>query len=250
MPRGTWITVAVVLAIAIAVTALGLHVSRRDRTALEAAFSEEQLARLRIAAIEAEKDLADGWHDLELVIRLMDAATSEEEQTRELQAILRHETAYPIVVVYGGEGRRELTVVDPDLPAGWSPAPYLAVLDETARRAASSRAPATSHLLPEAGSPWLRVIAAPRERAKGGAVALLVDVAEAFRELRFAAPGRNGQVVVLAPGGGATPLSPPALTDPVALRERAGVAALVAALKAGELGSRSLSPQDAAALGV
>jgi signal transduction histidine kinase len=249
MPRGTWITVAIVLAVAIAVAGLGLLVSRRDRAALVTAFAEEQLARLRYAARETEKDLEDSWRDLEFATRLVDASSSAAERTRELRALLAVESAYHLVAVYGAAGRSELTVLDPLLPDDWSPAPFQEAIDRTARRAVVSRTLAASPLVQGPGSAWYRVLAAPRPRT-GGAVALLVDLRDSFRQLQVAAPDRSGRVLVLAPDGGPTPLSPPALGDPAALRELPGLAALAAALRAGETGSSALPARDAATLGL
>ena len=250
MPRGTWLTAAAVLAIAIAVAGLGLHVARRDRATLVATFTEAQLARLRAAASETEKHLAVSWHDLELATRLVDAASSTDERRRELRALLSHTNEYHVVEVFDGSGRAELTVVDPELADDWSPAPFQKVLERTALRAAATRAPAASSLVSGPGVPWYRVIAAPRQRPEGGAVALLVDLADCFDDLRFAASDRAGRIVLIGPGGAPTPLAPPALADPDALRDLPRLAALVAALKAGESGTAALSSREASALGV
>jgi signal transduction histidine kinase len=253
MTRGAWIAVALALTVALGVAAATFRAARRDRSALISAFSEEHLSRLRFAAREVESELEDVSRDLEFATKLVATAATASDRARELRALLAVVRAYRMVVVFDGAGRQQLAVVDPLAPTPWSAEPFEQAFQETARRASNDRALAVSRLVPGPHSPWYRVFATPSssERSDGAAVAILVDLRDAFERLRVLAPDASTGLLVLGPDGQPSPMTDAALAARVTERGRsAGLESLVAALRSGASGTMGVAAADSVALGL
>lgn len=252
MNRGPRIAIAVALAAAAGSAALAWRAARRDQAVLEAAFAADHLSRVRMAAQQAEADFVEAGRDLEFTARLVANADTLRSRERELVALLAVERPYRQVVVLDRDGSVALRAVDPKLPADWSPAPFEAAVADTARRAVAAGAPAFSGVLEGERSSWYRVLASPVNPAhpEQGAVAILVDLAEAFGRLRVLAPEPGGRLLVLAPDGTPAPLTAPQLAARIAAGERtAGLGRLLAAVGGSASGVITLSPAEAGALG-
>lgn len=246
MPRKTWIVVAGAIALAAAVGVLGRRVAERDRRLLLEAFEGERLSRVRFAAREVSEDLHEAWSDLEVAARLVETASTAAERARELRAVLDVFRTSRALAVWDGAGRRELAIAASLPPGPWTPGPLDAALEDAAHRAIATGGPAFTPVFPAPGSGWYRVIAVPCVRPDGGAVALAIDLAPAFRRLSTIAPEHAARVVVLGPGGSPTPLTPASLDG----TPGSALARVHAALQAGGSGTLALRREEAAALGI
>jgi signal transduction histidine kinase len=241
-----------------ALTGVGAWVVRtveRDRAALVATFSKENLARLERGASDIEGDLDDITDDLRFAGQLVEAADSPADRERELGALLAVVKQYRRVTVYDDTGRAVLTVADPVLPAS-SADTFAEANAALAARALGAR-PAEIVTSPQhAGDRggWFRSFGMRLPGSGRGAIVILVETSSFFGKLRLVADGSGERVLLLGAYGRPMPITDArigeaitaenvATTDPVLAR-------LHAAMIAGESGSLVIPAEEATRLGL
>lgn len=260
-PVTRWTLLALALIVALVASVFGgaLYFIRAERAAAQESFARDHLLKVQGAARILEDDFRAIGDDLLFAGKLVEAASTVSDRTRELSTLLAVEPYYRLIQLFDPEGNLLLSVSHPgekDLPEREAFAELMRSTAEKARAATPGFVTTTPPLAFE-GKGWFRVFSSRLDPQRGprsvGVVTLLVDTEPLFAKLNLVTSGQDTSLMLLGAHGRPTPITSPKLARAVSSHlggQSVGpnFSSLMQKINEGETGTLILSANESRAL--